>query len=284
MIGGILRKVIIGRIILDRKDSLDYKSAVAILTNVISSSIKRGISYEFLITRGGFVRFDWPSSVSLNDDTWFPQTPTIKKLQNESTNTCKKITQKLRNKFTNIPVKYLTIGIDSYSDKQERSIELVHLIDLTKKRFTSHVTGKSYPLSNQQRNLYRISDLSTHLVKVGKRKVLVLGCHDLNMFTPRRSKTCSKVRKKIRKEMESLTRKFEPTIVLQHPHTSDSVRTWCMAKHALLKKFPSIEHFASAGSIVNKEESKKIRKYTVKGDVFDILVNKKGVVTFEEQS
>lgn len=76
----------------------------------------------------------------------------------------------------------LTIGVDLMSNAEHA--ELVAVIDCE----TGAVirwTGKSYPTSDQEATLVQVTDLSTHFLEIAGERVLVLGCHDLNMFSAR---------------------------------------------------------------------------------------------------
>ena len=128
---------------------------------------------------------------------------------------------------------YITIGIDSQKDKislnnlsiQQPHVELVALIDLKTDKY--YWTGKSYPTTGQENGLIRISDIGTHFIELPVGKVMILGCHDLNAFSPRGKVTTKKKwRKKIREEIINKTQEEKPKIVLHHPHTTDSSRIW----------------------------------------------------------
>ena len=123
----------------------------------------------------------------------------------------------------------LTIGIDAEYEDDEwwENAELVAVIDTT----TGGVvrwTGKSYPVQYQQHSLVHVTDLKSHLVRLHGERLLVLGCHDLNMFSGR-ARANQRPDGPLRArsdEMIALAKKFKPTLVLQHPHTADTWRTW----------------------------------------------------------
>jgi len=86
---------------------------------------------------------------------------------------------------------YITLGVDSYKEKisttrnyiNQPHIELVFLVDLKNNKF--YWTGKSYPASGQQNGLVRITDLKSHFLDLNVGKLMILGCHDLMMFSNR---------------------------------------------------------------------------------------------------
>ena len=58
--------------------------------------------------------------------------------------------------------------------------------------------------------------------------MLVLGCHDLNMFSERSyaNQDPNGLRRKRADEMRRLAKAFEPTVILQHAHATDSPNIW----------------------------------------------------------
>jgi hypothetical protein len=99
----------------------------------------------------------------------------------------------------------------------------------------------------QEGSLVQVTQLDTHLQHLAGERVLVLGCHDLNMFSPRgkatqrrggpRSERCA--------AMRNLARDFRPTVVLHHPHQTDSPNTWRGAWAGLRAALPTVEAWAS---------------------------------------
>lgn len=138
----------------------------------------------------------------------------------------------------------LTVGVDLMSDAEHA--ELVALIDCDSGKVV-HWTGKSYPTGSQEGMLVQVSDLSTHLVEIADEKVLVLGCHDLNMFSARAhaNQNPDGVRRERCDDMARATAKFRPTVVLQHPHSTDSANIWRMPWACLVRDFPSVRTYAS---------------------------------------
>ena len=88
---------------------------------------------------------------------------------------------------------FLTLGVDlndrSGKRKMDRGArqthaELVAIVDVERGE-PVRWTGKSYPTIWQSRALVQEVDLESHLFRCGTERVLILGCHDLNMFSPR---------------------------------------------------------------------------------------------------
>ena len=88
-----------------------------------------------------------------------------------------------------------------------------------------------------QRRLVRIKDLRSHLVQVSDERVLVFGCHDLNIFSPRgRSRQRPNGHlAALRRKMDHELKRFDPTVALQLPHGTDTPRTWRAAWNALAR-------------------------------------------------
>ena len=138
----------------------------------------------------------------------------------------------------------LTIGIDLRSDAEHA--ELVAVIDCNSGE-TVRWTGKSYPTGNQEALLVQVSDVSTHLLEFADERVLVLGCHDLNMFSARARANQSPTGARRRRcdEMAKAAASFRPTIVLQHPHSTDTPNIWRMPWACLTRDYPSVRAYAS---------------------------------------
>ncbi len=261
----------VSRLIVAKDENYSGIRAANLINRAAKKMNQLGCHSRYFITKGGFVGFDWPNGVSVTDEPWNPRLSVIRDLTSAALQEIKSLLRHLHRK--NLPFDFLTIGIDSFSPDENRSIELVCVIDFEQRIPTFRFTGKSYPITNQERQLYRISDLNTHIMKLGKDRVLILGCHDLNLFSARRAKTASSSRKSIRTEMKKIASKFKPTIVLQHPHTSDFPKTWRLGIAGLKKTLPSVKTFASAGAMVGIREDihKEIREETGQGKVLDIV-------------
>lgn len=244
----------------------------------------KGIRVKSIITCGGFIQFDWPKDVSKKDigDPKYPNPEIVDILVKEAEKCVKFVlTQNLRNKLKQI-TNYITLGIDSRKQKisttqnyiNQPHIELVFLVDLKNNEF--YWTGKSYPTSNQENGLVRIVNLNTHFFDLDVGKVMILGCHDLNIFNPR-SKNAKGWRKEVNEELKKLAQKEKPEIVLHHPHTTVKIRTWLNAWSSLRKILPSVKIYAGAGRYheQDREEYDKlddVLKYTKCGNTIDLII------------
>ena len=86
-------------------------------------------------------------------------------------------------------------------------------------------------------------NLNSHCVEIDGKRVLVLGCHDLNMFSPRgwKSQKIGGERRTRCENMRRIARKFKPTTVIQHAHQSDSYRIWLAAWSGLRTQLPTVQ-------------------------------------------
>ena len=131
---------------------------------------------------------------------------------------------------------FLTLGVDLNDrsgqrkmDRQARGThaELVAIVDVERGE-PAQWTGKSYPVSWQERTLVQEADLKSHLFRCGDERVLVLGCHDLNMFSERSKAKleAGSDRQRRSERMRRLAKSFSPTMILHHAHSTDSPRIW----------------------------------------------------------
>lgn len=241
----------IARIIVSGKQYEDNGEPILTeLKNVFVSFVQdanlKDIKFEFIITPGGFLKFDWPPEFS----EWIDNDEANKKLDIFYKSAELKI-----NKFFHYigsetfeklkeTADYLTIGIDSANSKTEQGIELVAIFDLKKSKVI-HWTGKFYPTVGQK--LIRINDLNTHFIQLNNQNIVILGCHDLNVFNPRGQAVAKpgSWRRKIADEFKKLCRKFKPDIILQHPHTTDTPNIWNLAWKTVEKELRCVKHYAS---------------------------------------
>lgn len=175
----------------------------------------------------------------------------------------------------------LTIGIDLFDDRDPTHAELVGVFDVARRKLVGW-TGKSYPTGDQQDTLVHVRDLDTHLFEIAGERVLVLGCHDLNMFSPRghANQSPDGVRRRRCDEMKRKVAQFKPTVVLQHPHSTDTPNIWRLPWLTLAKMAPSVTCWASGIGYYNwngkpRADLQRVRELTAGGSrrTQDIVVN-----------
>ena len=159
---------------------------------------------------------------------------------------------------------FLTLGVDLNGDrnKEERirgnhecrrtcprtctHAELVAVLD-TESGKVVQWTGKSYPTKGQQHTLVQVKDLDTHFLELGSERLLLLGCHDLHLFSGRgrRSINGPTSKEMRRRRMLKRARKFKPTMIFHHPHTTYSQKVWDGAWGGTQKRLPTADLWAS---------------------------------------
>ena len=163
---------------------------------------------------------------------------------------------------------FLTLGVDLNDKSGKRKMdrkargphaELVAIVDV-KRGEKVRWTGKSYPVRWQERSLVQEAELSSHLFRCGAERVLVLGCHHLNMFNKRAKSKMSPGSHRHRRseEMKALAREFSPTMILHHPHSTDSPRIWSTAWSGAREFLPQNEgdeHVWASGALPQRWEA-----------------------------
>lgn len=234
-------------------------------------------TYEFILTPGGFLTFEFPGSLQYDLDIVKAESQSVSMLQKEANSVIFSFFESL-NPATFKKLKetadYFTIGIDGFNSVNYQHIELVAVYDLRNQKVVSW-TGKFYPTEGQKKNLIKINDLETHFVELNNQKVVILGCHDLNVFSPRGQATANPNgwKKQLADRFKAQCKKFKPEIILQHPHTTDTPNIWNLAWRTVEKELPYVKHFASGIKYYNRNgvrgDIDKVLEKTKKGDVID---------------
>lgn len=191
-----------------------------------------GVAAKFLLLPGGFVSVPWPRIWS-GCWGWDSDANDFEILKRHIEPCIDALISARVRRAARRKVNAIAFGIDAEPDAKTGAFaELAVVYDLDKSSW--HVTGKSFPRANQRR-LVRIKDLKSHFIEMSGERVLVLGCHDLNIFSPRGR---SRQRRSgplatLRREMDREVERFAPTVALQLPHGTDTPRTWTPAWNAL---------------------------------------------------
>ena len=266
---------VIGRIVIKGEWRRKPSSARNILRSVTVRARAQGLHFRYLITCGGFLHFPWPKSMPVVDDPKYPSAAILKDLTKCAKQECERVIKgSLLQELKNV-TRYLTIGIDSVDPRSPQHAELVALVDLKVSKY--YWTGKIYPHASQEKDLIRFSDLDSHFLNLQGERVMMLGCHDLNLFSPRAEAVAGRWRSQLIKEFRRHAKHFKPTIVLQHPHSSDSPNVWNLAWKTLEKELRSVEHYASAGLYYNggwrcRGKLKDVLRKTKRGNVVDYVL------------
>ena len=149
-------------------------------------------------------------------------------------------------------VQFLTLGVDLVLPGQAKGAEgigthaeLVAVVDLSTGRICKW-TGKSYPTPKQEHTLVHETTLKSHLRRCKGQRVLILGCHDLNVFNNRsRANARNPSRVERWEKLDELACQFKPTLVLHHPHQTDTWETWQGGWSGVRQHLDSVPTYAS---------------------------------------
>jgi len=254
--------------------------------NAVCDRWPGGQRTTILVTCGGFVSFKWPSSITRNDigDILNPDPDAVAALFKKADRVVDDLlTDSLRSKLKRC-TDAITIGVDSFKAQvsvaseriRDLHVELVYFVDLR----NNHIrrTGKIYPTSGQEDGLVRITDMTSRFTTFDNDTVFLLGCHDLNAFSPRGNRV---VRRRWRKDtigaLHQSVKRRTPRIVIHHPHVTDSPRIWRTAWNRLVATARSVDLYASAGRYHNSDADVRaplgnVLRSTVRGDSVDFVV------------
>ncbi len=237
--------------------------------------------FEFILTAGGFLTFKFPENLRYRIDIEKAEKNYLpifqKEAEREITYFLEGLPKDTFEKLKRI-ADYFTIGVDGYNPTNTQKIELVAVYDF-KKEGVIRWTGKFYPRSEEERMLVKINDLNTHFIDLNNQKVVILGCHDLNVYSPRGQANANAEgwKKMTAVRFKNLCKQFNPDIILQHPHTTDTPIIWNAAWRTLEKELPNVRHFASGIKYYHKTgvrgDLNKVLEKTKKGDVVDFYLD-----------
>ena len=74
---------------------------------------------------------------------------------------------------------------------------------------------------------------------------MLLGCHDLNLFSPRSAHNARGWRAATIAEFKRLAVEEKPDLLIWHPHKSDTPRTWLAGLCGLKRMLPNISYAGS---------------------------------------
>jgi len=271
----------IARVVVDGPPPRDALLAEELLLAALDRGWPEGTRSKFLITPGGFMLAPWPDSWR-GQTGWGSQPQDLAPLKDAAE---KELWRALTPRVLELAARrtqVLSVSVDLFGGTTfaEPHAELVALIDVVRRRVVGW-TGKSYPVAGQARGLVQESNLGSHLIEVADEKVLVLGCHDLNMFSARAyaNQASGSPRRMRTMDMLERTRKFRPTLVIQHPHLTDSPRIWSTAWGSLKRSLPSVKAWASGICFYRGGRKERAKLDAVlagtrstQEDVLDILV------------
>lgn len=256
-----------------------FKAEERMLLDVFGDLWPRNLHAKFVLTPGGFVHGKFPRDWE-GRSGWDSRPGDVELLfaaaeRQLAAVVTAKVLDAARGK-TDV----LTIGIDLFDARDPIHAELVAVFDVDRRKLVRW-TGKSYPTADQQETLVQVRDLDTHFLEIGGERALVLGCHDLNMFSPRghANQSPDGIRRRRCDELKQKVVKFKPTVVLQHPHSTDTPNIWRLPWLTLAKMAPSVTCWASGIGYYHwngspRSDLKRVREQTAGGSrrTVDIVV------------
>lgn len=264
----------------DKDGNPDYIMLEKLIETFISKVYMKQ-QFEFILTAGGFLTFEFPESLRYNIDISEAEDKKVFLFQSEAnlviTNFFKNLPKDSYEKLKKI-ADYFTLGIDGFNPINRQKIELVAVYNLKLEKVIWW-TGKFYPRSEEERTLVKIKDLTTHFLVLNNQNIAILGCHDLNVYSPRGQANANPEgwKKMTAVRFKKLCNQFNPDIILQHPHTTDTPITWNVAWRTVEKELPNVRHFASGIKYFNKNgvrgDLNKVLEKTKKGDVVDFYLD-----------
>lgn len=230
------------RIVVDGEPPPSLRAASELLLEAFENWPTSGRA-NFAVTHGGFVVGEFPSSWS-GGRGWDSSASDLAALVRDAKPIVDACMTKEVIAAARARTRILTIGVDLLSEAEHA--ELVAVIDCDSGEIVRW-TGKSYPTTGQASQLVRVSDVGSHLLEIANERVLILGCHDLNMFSARAraNQSPTGARRRLCDAMVKVTKEFQPTIVLQHPHTTDTPNIWRMPWSCLIRDLRTVRAYAS---------------------------------------
>jgi len=243
----------------------------------------KNIKAKITLTPGGFISMPFPKDWA-GRSGWKSRDADITPLQCRAEKMLKSILdESLLARAVN-RTDVLTVGFDFFDESDGINglhAELIAIVNL-KTRDISW-TGKSYPTLDQEDKLVHVTSVKSHFVTIEDERILVLGCHDLNAFSNRSRPKKGSARFVRQQEMRERSRKFRPTVVLHHPHSTDSDRIWQVAWYGVRQHIwdGKIGSNTYASGIAWFRHGAKCRGKLVRvlnttkmGDIIDIIIKK----------
>lgn len=226
--------------------STNLKTAERMLLDAVKK-VPANLGAKFLLTPGGFAQQPFPRNFR-GQLGWNSTEKDLARVLGEANEYANEVVSARVLSAARGRVEFITLGLDLIDDGGVTAphAELVAIFDVSTGRLLRW-TGKSYPVSDQEHTLLHVADVRSHLLEIGGERVLVLGCHDLNMWSPRshsRQKPGGERRQRC-DWMRKLARQFRPTVVLQHPHQTDSANIWALGWSGIMKDLPDVTSAAS---------------------------------------
>lgn len=206
------------------------------------------VRVEYLVAPGGYVNL--LKDLGEIGAGWHSLEKSLEHFRADAARVCKQVTSRLPASMRDM-ARYFSFGLDvrDVHLKGVKHAELVAVADLQSGEMLL-LTGKTYPTACQEKTLVREAEWESHLwLAPNGDRVLVLGCHDLNVYNNRALSNASKDRSGCRyktiSDGRAAFKKFKPTHILHHPHATDIANTWRGAWSGVMEIHPKLEQGVS---------------------------------------
>jgi len=216
----------VARVVVNGRAAFAQDRAIRCLADV-ARAMKRGDArFDIITTPGGFI--EERIEMKAQPIGWEAPAEAFHAISRNAESALRPFLESLRE--VEFPASFLTLGVDVFlpeNPEDYANAQLVATIDLASAKIVGW-TGKSYPTLGEEKELVHETNLGSHLQRIGQWRCLVLGCHDLNMFSPRSMATRDSRSSRGKRADELLRRAkaFDPEVVLQHPHNTDTPNIW----------------------------------------------------------
>ena len=271
----------IARVFFEGEWQGDPDEARALLNAVCKAQANRN-RLDFLVMSGGFLCLPWPDSVKRwsVEDPVSPPAKIVDQLLAYGEANFKSLLKGAVGRRLRQVTRYITLGVDMYffmDSVWDPHAELTFAADLDTGKIWR--TGKSYPNPRQQHGLVRVADLRSHFVDTEGHKIMLLGCHDLNMFSPRSAHNARGWRAATIAEFKRLAVEEKPDLLIWHPHKSDTPRTWLAGLCGLKRMLPNISYAGSGiyynGGLAPRASLSQVLRGTKNLATIDLVVKSK---------
>lgn len=210
----------------EKPGCINFAKAKKMLNQALKNERWPSKQCMFAITPGGFIQARMPRKYDGNRG-WHSRPHDFQDLIPEAQKAIDKVVTAKMKRELGLRARFLTLGVDLVPPGQAKGTvgidthaELVAVIDLST-GLPCRWTGKSYPTSGQEHRLVHETQLESHCW-LSEQRTLILGCHDLTAFSGRARANAKGPRRTRWKELDKLARRFKPTLVLHHPHQTDT--------------------------------------------------------------
>lgn len=243
----------IARIVVQGPPPESLLKSQAVLLQCFEENWPKGLRARFTMTMGGFLQTRFATSWS-GGTGWDSRADDFAALIAAAQPSVTALLSQRVVRAAARCTQYLTLGIDLVWEDGLHG-ELVAIVDVAAGT-VAHWTGKSFPSAAQSYRLIQVAGLQSHCFDGADERVLILCGHDLSIYNPRARKSldAESLRGRRCQELDAMLARYQPTMVLQHPHNMDSPQLFSQEWKQLLKQVPSVSCWASGIAYCSRDE------------------------------